>query len=444
MGKRRCASPLFSEFVRISADEFSYAFDSLPYKIRPRILLGKTAKSEKQRGDLVRRLGSFRRLWGGAAALAVLVGSLAAFPALSTALGSFLGKAAAASAMLQLPEGGISYLQNRFQDSLVQDEPVSQPEVSTPAVQPEAPVSKAETPPPTQSQPEAQPADVVIPQTPESPSIETIAPQNRGTITEKTFTADQSSLYIPLSAGYIKNSTDLSNQQVAAFLAQPLELKLDSGSEPQVLIVHTHATESFEPFDRDFCDTSYTWRSTDNTQNVVYLGDIITQQLEEAGIGVIHDSTQHDYPSYNGSYERSAATIRKWLDQYPSIKVVIDVHRDAVESPAGNLIKPIAVIDGEKTAQVMIIAGCDDGTMNMPQWDRNLRWAAALQTTAETLYPGLTRPVFFCYRKYNMDLTGGSLLIEFGSHGNTLEETARAAQYMGHAMAQTLLSTAEE
>lgn len=392
----------------------------------------------------MRRLGSFRRLWGGAAALAVLVGSLAAFPALSTALGSFLGKAAAASAMLQLPEGGISYLQNRFQDSLVQDEPVSQPEVSAPAVQPEAPVSKAETPPPVQSQPESQPADVVIPQTPESPSIETIAPQNRGTITEKTFTADQSSLYIPLSAGYIKNSTDLSNQQVAAFLAQPLELKLDSGSEPQVLIVHTHATESFEPFDRDFCDTSYTWRSTDNTQNVVYLGDIITQQLEEAGIGVIHDSTQHDYPSYNGSYERSAATIRKWLDQYPSIKVVIDVHRDAVESPAGNLIKPIAVIDGEKTAQVMIIAGCDDGTMNMPQWDRNLRWAAALQTTAETLYPGLTRPVFFCYRKYNMDLTGGSLLIEFGSHGNTLEETARAAQYMGHAMAQTLLSTAEE
>ncbi len=436
--------PFVSEFVRISAGEFSYAFDSLPYKIRPRILLGKAAKSEKQRGDLVRRLGSFRRLWGGAAALAVLVGSLAAFPALSTALGSFLGKAAAASAMLQLPEGGISYLQNRFQDSLVQDEPVSQSEVSTPAVQPEAPVSKAETPPPTQSQPEAQPADVVIPQTPESPSIETIAPQNRGTITEKTFTADQSSLYIPLSAGYIKNSTDLSNQQVAAFLAQPLELKLDSGSEPQVLIVHTHATESFEPFDRDFCDTSYTWRSTDNTQNVVYLGDIITQQLEEAGIGVIHDSTQHDYPSYNGSYERSAATIRKWLDQYPSIKVVIDVHRDAVESPAGNLIKPVAVIDGEKTAQVMIIAGCDDGTMNMPQWDRNLRWAAALQTTAETLYPGLTRPVFFCYRKYNMDLTGGSLLIEFGSHGNTLEETARAAQYMGHAMAQTLLSTVEK
>lgn len=390
----------------------------------------------------MRRTGDVRRLLGLAAAFAVLAGSLAAFPVLTSTLGSFLGKVAAASAMLQLPEGGISYLRERFSEQLAQDEPVSRPAEESAAppansVPDEKPAQQSQA----QSRPQEEPA---IPQTPESPSIETIAPQNRGTITEKTFTADQGSLYIPLSAGYIKNSTSLSNQQVAAILAQPLELKLEAGSQPQVLIMHTHATESFEPFDRDFCDTSYTWRSTDNSKNVVYLGDIITRQLEEAGIGVIHDSTQHDYPSYNGSYQRSAATIRKWLEKYPSIKVVIDVHRDAVESPAGNLIKPVAMIEGKKTAQVMIICGCDDGTMNMPQWDRNLRWAAALQETAEKLYPGLTRPVFFCYRKYNMDLTGGSLLIEFGSHGNTLEETARAAGYMGRAMAQTLLSTAGE
>ena len=170
-------------------------------------------------------------------------------------------------------------------------------------------------------------------------------------------------------------------------------------------------------------------------------GRINAQQLEQAGIAVIHDTTQHDYPSYNGSYERSAETIRQWLEQYPSIKVVLDVHRDAIENPAGNLIKPVAVINGEKTAQVMIIAGCDDGTMNMPNWSENLRWAAALQSTAESMFPGLTRPVFFCYRKYNMDLTTGSLLIEFGSHGNTLEEASRAAVCMGQAIAQTLLGT---
>ena len=250
----------------------------------------------------MRRSGRFRRLLGTAAAIAVLAGSLAAFPALSTALGSFLGKAAAASAMLQLPEGGMAYLQNRFQDDLVQDEPISasQPQAEKPL---QSAISAQEPSIPAQSQAESQSqSTIVIPQTPESPSIETIAPQNRGTITEKTFTADQSSLYIPLSAGYIKNSTSLSNQQVLSLLAQPMELALEDTDQPQVLIVHTHATESFEPFDRDFCDTSYTWRSTDNTQNVVFLGDIIASQLEQAGIGVIHDTTQHDYPSYNGSY----------------------------------------------------------------------------------------------------------------------------------------------
>ena len=71
----------------------------------------------------MRHSGRSRRLLGGAAAIAVLAGSLAAFPALSTTLGTFLGKAAAASAMLQMPEGGMAYLQNRFQDDLVQDEP---------------------------------------------------------------------------------------------------------------------------------------------------------------------------------------------------------------------------------------------------------------------------------------------------------------------------------
>ncbi len=387
----------------------------------------------------MKRSNKFRRLLGWAAAVGVLTGSLAAFPALPTALGGLLGKAAAASAMLQMPEGGISYLQQRFQDDLVQDEPANAAPQSQ--VQ-QASSSAAEQS--SQAQTSSEPASesaISIPQTPESPSVETIAPENRGTITEQTYTADQSSLYIPLSAGYIKNSTDLSNQQVSSLLAQPLALQLEQTDQPQVLIVHTHATESFEPFDRDFCDTSYTWRSTDNSQNVVFLGDLIAQQLEQAGIAVIHDTTQHDYPSYNGSYERSAETIRQWLEQYPSIKVVLDVHRDAIENPAGNLIKPVAVINGEKTAQVMIIAGCDDGTMNMPNWSENLRWAAALQSTAESMFPGLTRPVFFCYRKYNMDLTTGSLLIEFGSHGNTLEEASRAAVCMGQAIAQTLLGT---
>ena len=137
-----------------------------------------------------------------------------------------------------------------------------------------------------------------------------------------------------------------------------------------------------------------------------------------------------DYPSYNGSYERSAETVKGYLEEYPSIKIVLDVHRDAIDRN-GTLVRPITTIDGKKAAQLMIIAGSDDGTMNMPNWRDNLRFAAAIQRQAEGAFEHLMRPIFFCYRKYNQDLTRGSLLLEFGSHGNTLEECLYTARLAG-------------
>ena len=117
--------------------------------------------------------------------------------------------------------------------------------------------------------------------------------------------------------------------------------------------------------------------------------------------------------------------------------MVLDVHRDAVQRDT-TLVKPITQIDGKKAAQLMIIAGCDDGTMGMPNWSKNFRFAAGMQDAIESQWPGLTRPVYFCYRKYNQDLTTGSLLIELGSHGNTLEEILYTAQLAGESIGSYL------
>jgi len=87
---------------------------------------------------------------------------------------------------------------------------------------------------------------------------------------------------------------------------------------------------------------------------------------------------------------------------------------------------------------MMIIAGCDDGTMEMPNWGKNLRFAAGIQDAIESRWQGLTRPIFFCYRKYNQDLTTGSLLLELGSHGNTLEQVLTTAQLAGDAIGNYL------
>ncbi|PWM38289.1 MAG: stage II sporulation protein P [Clostridiales bacterium] len=264
-----------------------------------------------------------------------------------------------------------------------------------------------------------------------------IPAQYRGDMIEEDLSGYDSSSYYHLEPGYLRNYTKLDFDDIEEILEDAPALGLGGNGEPQVLIMHTHATEAFERYDNIFYDTRNTWRSTDNNMNMVAVGEELAKTLRENGVNVLHDSTQHDYPSYNGSYERSAETVKGYLEEYPSIKIVLDVHRDAIDRN-GTLVRPITTIDGKKAAQLMIIAGSDDGTMNMPNWRDNLRFAAAIQRQAEGAFEHLMRPIFFCYRKYNQDLTRGSLLLEFGSHGNTLEECLYTARLAGQSIAQAI------
>ena len=147
--------------------------------------------------------------------------------------------------------------------------------------------------------------------------------------------------------------------------------------------------------------------------------------------------TQHDYPSYNGSYQRSRVTVESYLKKYPSIKVVLDIHRDAIAS-GDTVTAPVAEVEGKTAAQIMIISGCENESMDYPNYMQNLRFSAALQNQLEGDYPGLTRPVLFDYRLYNQDLTNGSILIEVGSHGNTLEQAAYSGELIGKALGELL------
>ncbi|HHY52704.1 MAG TPA: stage II sporulation protein P [Clostridiales bacterium] len=213
---------------------------------------------------------------------------------------------------------------------------------------------------------------------------------------------------------------------------------------PLVLIYHTHATESFERYDSEYYDTRNTWRSTDNNNNMVAVGAAMAHALEQAGIGVIHDTTQHDYPSYNGSYERSAETIQQYLEQYPSIKIILDLHRDAMERENQTIVKPVVEIDGRKAAQIMIIAGADNGSMGMEHWKQNMRFACDLQNAMERNFPQLTRPILLSHRKYNQHLSTGALLLEFGSNANTLEEAVYSAEMAGRALAELIYQSMED
>ena len=270
----------------------------------------------------------------------------------------------------------------------------------------------------------------------EIPEIITEIPENRkGKITETQYFAKTGGIYVSFGNAIIKNCTHHSAKEIKAKLEEPHNLSLSEDS-PQFLIYHTHATEGFEEKENGFFDTEKTWRTTDPDKNMISVGDVLTSVLTENGFGVIHDGTMHDDPSYQGSYQRSAVTIKNHLAENPEITVCLDIHRDAIEPSASEIVKPTAVINGKKAAQIMIISGCDDGTMDMPGYWENLRFAAALADKLEQLYPGLCRPILFDYRKYNMDLSPGLLLIEIGATGNTLSEAQYSAELLGSALSE--------
>ena len=266
-------------------------------------------------------------------------------------------------------------------------------------------------------------------------------PADAGTILEKNYPQGSGEKYIPCGAGSIKNNTRQTAADIAAEIANPLPFAIEPNSpNPQVLVMHTHATEDYRLSAGLWFSPGDGARSTDRSINMCAVGRVVADTLNAAGINTLHDETLNDYPSYTGSYANSRAVVQQYLAQYPSIKVVLDVHRDAIESESGSRYAPVCTVEGRQAAQVMIICGCDNGTtVQLPNWRQNLRFAAAWERSMEGMYPGFTRPVLFSYRFYNQDLTTGSLLIEIGGHGNNLNEALYAGQLAAKGLAAALL-----
>ena len=235
---------------------------------------------------------------------------------------------------------------------------------------------------------------------------------------------------------YISNSTEyeLTAQDLQAEFAAEL-----TAEEPQILILHTHGSEAYTPAETGGVVWSGDYRTTDSRYNVVHVGDEMAEVFGEAGISVLHDRTLYDYPSYSGAYDRSLAAIQSYLTQYPSIRFILDVHRDAVADGQGNQYKVVSEIEGVGTAaQLTLVVGTDGSGLTHPDWMENLRLAAAIQNEALGTYPTLMRPVLLRNSRYNQHATAGSLLVEAGAAGNSPEEAALAGRLFAETMVEVL------
>lgn len=216
-------------------------------------------------------------------------------------------------------------------------------------------------------------------------------------------------------------------------------LKLDmSGDGPKVLIVHTHATEAYTAEGAQKYNRKESDRSMELDQNVVAVGEELTKLFKEKGIDTLHDKTLHDYPSFNGSYAHSLSAIEWYKSEYPSIQIVFDLHRDSIVYDDGTKAKVVTKIDGKNAAQLMFVVGTNQKGLYHPNWNENIKFAIQLQDKIDQKYPNLMRYVNLRQERFNGHTTFGSVIIEVGSSGNSLNEAKYGIKCAGEVIADFL------
>ena len=259
----------------------------------------------------------------------------------------------------------------------------------------------------------------------EGPAVEITAPTEAVSVTVHTpqpasvsFSAEDAALV------KVINTTSY-EVDMEALLTKALDWKLCS-DEPTVLILHAHATESYAG--------TKNYRSEEESQNMLAIGDRLEQLLENTGIGVIHDRTLHDAPSYNGSYASARTSMKEYLEKYPSIRLVLDLHRDAAEDAQGNQIGYTISTEQGEAAKMLMVVGTDAGGLTHPDWQENMALAVKLHTQLQKEHPGICRSLQIRTSRFNQDLSPGALLVEVGSAGNTQEEAMLAVEILAQAI----------
>ncbi|WP_123052990.1 stage II sporulation protein P [Clostridium sp. JN-1] len=220
------------------------------------------------------------------------------------------------------------------------------------------------------------------------------------------------------------NNNGSNSTNKAANVYDPKLKKTLSTQKPEVLIYHTHTTESYKPGG----PTNF-----DNSQNVCAVGDELASELQtNYGISAINDRTVHDAEAYTKSYQRSAVTVDEYLKKYGDFKLIIDLHRDSVEDKSAMTMN----INGENVAKFMMVM-CKKN----PHFDKNMELANKIVQTSDKLFPGFCKGVFYYNygtRYFNQDKSNNAVLIEVGGDINTTTEAKASAKYLARIIAECL------
>ena len=212
------------------------------------------------------------------------------------------------------------------------------------------------------------------------------------------------------------------------------------GHEPRILIYHTHTTEAYTATKESPYVRTSAYRTADASKSVLAVGEALADRLRtQYGFSVIHDTTNHEPPSLKTAYERSEQTMKRYLAQYPSLVLFIDVHR-AASSDASDYV----LVDGSPTARLMCVVGHGAKYQEKPDFDRNYTLASTLTDHLNHIEKRLARDVRVKTGRYNQHVGQLSLLIEVGHNANTLEQALHAVPFLAESLALTLAEMEEK
>ncbi|MGM9572067.1 MAG: stage II sporulation protein P [bacterium] len=196
------------------------------------------------------------------------------------------------------------------------------------------------------------------------------------------------------------------------------------GKNPLIAIYHTHTSESYIP-----------WYGLSHTHggkrgNIADVGSLLKKNLEALNVPVVHSLNIHDYPTFRDSYRRSCVTATELVRKYPSLRLIIDLHRDG-----GVKNKPVTKINGRLTAQVLLDVGTDRMGLRHPDWRQNLALNKAIKQAMDERYPGLCRGIVVADARYNQHVSPYAVLLEIGDEKCSQEEVANAAYFCAQVLA---------
>ncbi len=239
--------------------------------------------------------------------------------------------------------------------------------------------------------------------------------------------------------GYLNNETCY-KPNINALLTSDVTSK--PTEEPLVLVLHTHASEGYLAesatyLEGDLGNITYT---QDGGRNVLAVGKAFIAALNKNGITAIHCTVMHDASGLSGSYERAAESIQFFLTHYPSIRYVVDLHRDAILTREGEYVKAATEIDGKSVAQILPVVGSNAGGWEHDGWEGNLALALQLRQELNQNGTALCRPTMLRTNTYNQELAPYAILLEIGTGANSIDEAIAAATLAGEAFAKVILS----